>query len=559
MTHTAYPNPDSERDFLCGLLELFADNSPKAREALERVAIDAFTTQEHRWLVEAIGKTLSDHDRPQIADLANTIRENSRDVKQSEHAPEYDLMVDLLKLLATQKQPFHVAIERRAEDVMHAHKQRVSVMAGNDLVVALARDDVDGIAAAQLAISDALSDAPARSRAAPAMTCLADVEPCEVDWLWPGRFPLGRISLLVGRPGEGKSFLTTDMASRVSTGTPWPDGTDCPRGSVVLIAAEDDPGDTIRPRLDAHYADVRRIHLLTGVRSTGKRHERMISLADVETVRQSLEMHPDCKLIIVDPIGSFLGGGVDAHRDNEVRSVLAPIAQLAKEHNVAVVVVAHRRKSVGSNADEMCLGSIAFAGIARAVWHLSRDTEDKARRLLLPGKNNLGREVSGLAFSIIGEPARISWESDPVEMTADDQLVSEKQGREQKRGPDGEATRDAENWLRSILADGPRLAKELNDEWVNGMGGGKRTLERAKVAACVEAFRETVPGGWHWRLPENNLAVLAQGKQLGGLGGLAKNAGNTHSFNGDFPKAAKLFSLGGLEPSEGSQWLADSF
>ena len=559
MTRTAYPKPDAERDFLCGLLELSSDNPAKARESLKHVTVDAFMTQEHRWLVEAIGRTLSDHDCPQIGDLANAIRENSRDIKQGEHAPEYLLLVDLLGIMAEQKQPFHLAIDRRAEDVMLAHKQRVSIMAGNDLVSALARDDRGGIAAAQLVISDLLSGAPARSRATPAMTCLADVEPCEVDWLWPGRFPLGRISLLVGRPGEGKSFCTLDMAARVSTGTPWPDGTDCPHGEVILFSAEDDAADTIRPRLDAHYADVRRIHLLTGVRSTGKQHERMISLADVETVRQSLEMHPDCRLIVVDPIGSFLGGGIDAHRDNEVRSVLAPIAQLAKDFDVAVVVVAHRRKSVGGSADEMALGSIAFAGIARAVWHLSRDTEDKARRLLLPGKTNLGREASGLAFSIIGEPARISWESDPVEMTADDQLASEKQGREQKRGPDSEVTRDAEVWLKKILADGPRLAKELNDEWTNGRGGSARTLRRAQSALGVQAFRVTVPGCWHWRLTENNLATLAQGKQLGLLGHLAKNTENTHSSIGDFPKDAKLFSLGHVGTSGESQWLTDSF
>ena len=88
---------------------------------------------------------------------------------------------------------------------------------------------------------------------------MADMESRPVSWLWPGHIPLGRITLLVGRPGEGKSFLTTDAAARVTTGTLWPDGGDCPNGSVILISAEDDPADTIRPRLDAHCADVRRV------------------------------------------------------------------------------------------------------------------------------------------------------------------------------------------------------------------------------------------------------------------------------------------------------------
>ena len=203
----------------------------------------------------------------------------------------------------------------------------------------------------------------------PILTCLADVEPRPVSWLWPKRIPLGRITLLVGRPGEGKSFLTTDAAARVTTGTPWPDGSDCSNGSVILISAEDDPADTIRPRLDAHYADVRRVHLLSAVRRVnGDGHyERLIMLADVEAIEAALVQLPDCKLIVVDPIGSFLGGGTDAHRDNEVRGLLAPIAMLAEKHGPAVLVVAHRRKSAGSIADDLALGSRAFTAIARSV------------------------------------------------------------------------------------------------------------------------------------------------------------------------------------------------
>ncbi len=166
--------------------------------------------------------------------------------------------------------------------------------------------------------------AKAASKSTPILTCLADVEARAVSWLWHGRIPLARITLLVGRPGEGKSFLTTDIAARVSTGSMWPDGSLCPRGSVILISAEDDPADTIRPRLDAHSADVRRIHLLSAVQRVGDngQYERMITLADVDAIETALIQLTDCRLIVVDPIGSFLGGKTDAHRDNEVREVL---------------------------------------------------------------------------------------------------------------------------------------------------------------------------------------------------------------------------------------------
>ncbi len=163
---------------------------------------------------------------------------------------------------------------------------------------------------------------------------------------------------MVGRPGEGKSFVTIDAAARVTTGTPWPDGSDCPQGSVILISAEDDPADTIRPRLNAHNADVRRVHLLSAVRRVDAdgQYERLITLADVDAIEAALVKLPDCKLIVVDPVGSFLGGRTDAHRDNEVRGVLAPIAKLAEKYGPAVLVVAHRRKSAGNIADDLALG-----------------------------------------------------------------------------------------------------------------------------------------------------------------------------------------------------------
>lgn len=330
----------------------------------------------------------------------------------------------------------------------------------------------------------------------PVLTCLADVDPRPVSWLWPSRIPLGRITLLVGRPGEGKSFLTIDAVSRVSTGTPWPDGSECHKGSIILFSAEDDPADTIRPRLDAHYADVLRVHLLTAVRRADDKgtYERLITLADVDAIETALARMPDCKLIVVDPIGSFLGGQTDSHRDNEVRGVLAPIAALAEKYGPAVLVVAHRRKCAGSIADDLALGSRAFTGIARAVWHLTRDPENKSRRLMLPGKNNLAREGDGLAFSIIGDPPHIAWERDPVAMSADDALAVESQGREQRPGPDADALNAATDWLRFTLASGPRLAKELFDEWKNGQGGSKRTLDRVKQSLQVEAYRPEVPG-----------------------------------------------------------------
>jgi putative DNA primase/helicase len=383
---------------------------------------------------------------------------------------------------------------------------------GGDIVEFIAgRDSQESsdIAALITSLADATAfEDPDRFKSGPVMVCLADVEPTAVDWLWPGRIALGRMTLLVGRPGEGKSFLTCDITARVTTGATWPDGSDCPAGSVILICGEDDPGDTIRPRLDAHYADVRRVHLLSMVRrfgDDGRPRETMFTLADVEALESALKSQPECKLVVIDPIGSYLGGGTDAHRDNEVRGVLAPVAQLLAKYGAAGLIVAHRRKSAGFNADETALGSRAFTGIARAVWHLSRDSENKSRRLLLPGKNNLGPEGDGLAFTIEGNPAAIAWEADPVRMTADEALAVENAGGsvdESKPGPEPKARNAATVWLAGILASGEVEASKVKAE-STAAGLAWRTVQRA----CDElgAIREKngFSGAWQWRLPKD--------------------------------------------------------
>lgn len=242
------------------------------------------------------------------------------------------------------------------------------------------------------------------------------VEPRDVQWLWFGRVPLGRITLLVGRPGEGKSFLTTDMAARVTTGAPWPDGSPCPSGSVILVSAEDDPADTIRPRLDAHGANVRRVYQLSVVRHVnddGKTDEVMFKLEDVAALEAALQAQPNCKLIVVDPIGSFLGSRINGDKDNEVRGVLAPVARLAEKYGPAVLVVMHYRKSAARFADDLALGSRAFTGIARVVWHLTRDSADKGRRLLLPGKNNLAPEGGRSSRSVTSRAPTVNNRQSP--------------------------------------------------------------------------------------------------------------------------------------------------
>ena len=178
---------------------------------------------------------------------------------------------------------------------------------------------------------------------------------------------------------------------------------------------------------------------------------------------------------------------------------------------------------------------------------MTRDSENESRRLLLPGKNNLTQEGNGLAFSIIGEPPRICWEHGSVMMSANDALAAEHVSREQKRGPNAEALGAALSWLRSALTGGPRLAKDLLDEWKNGQDGSERTLKRAKKSLGVESYHKEIPGAWWWRLPAKD-AKLPGEQKLGPLVILAKTAGNLPAFGTDCSKGAKLQESGILGP-----------
>ena len=343
----------------------------------------------------------------------------------------------------------------------------------------------------------------------PVVVCAADIAPQPVAWLWHDRLPRGRITVLAGHAGEGKSFLTTDWAARVSTGRGWPDGAPCERGNVLFVCAEDNAADTIIPRLIAHDADRSKVHILSGVKwrhEDGQEREVVFTLQNISELEGAIRRYRPA-LLIIDPIGSYLGGKVDGHRDNEVRSVLAPLGKLAEKYGVAAVVVAHRPKANGTRADDLVIGSRAFTALARVVWHLSCDPQNPERRFLLAGKNNLARKGCGLAFTILGEgaDAAIMWEDQPVNMSADEGLAAATSLDKEHPGPAPVARNAAAEWLRTLLADGPREAGEVAQE-AKAAGFAWRTVQRAADELAVERVKLRFGGGWVWRL-----SVPAQG------------------------------------------------
>lgn len=366
---------------------------------------------------------------------------------------------------------------------------------------------------------------------------LADVKPERVSWLWPGRFALGKLTLIAGDPGLGKSFLTLDMAARVSTGRGWPDaeGERFEPGGVVLLSAEDGLADTIRPRLDAAGADVTNIVALEAVRGESDRGiemERTFDLStDIKELEDAIQSVKECKLVVIDPVTAYLGG-TDSHKNGEIRGLLAPLSALAERHGIAIVAVTHLNKSNGGPAIYRAMGSLAFTAAARAAWSVSKDPDDPARRLLLPIKNNIAPDVGGLAYRI--EPVGVdgcpvvSWEPESVDFNADDALSANS-----KCGGERTERDDAADWLRELLADGPCSSKDVESE-TKAAGFSMSTVRRAKAAIGVKARKLDFGAGWAWELPEEDahtkpkmptpesVSTFAEGDRL-----------RTNPFNGD--------------------------
>ncbi len=331
---------------------------------------------------------------------------------------------------------------------------------------------------------------------------LADVLPESVKWIWPGRLALGKLTVLSGDPGLGKSFLSLDVAARLTTGQMWPDGGPAPIGSVVLLTAEDGVADTVRARFDAAGGNPERVYVLRAMRHRDA--ERPFCLASDLPTLEELVQRSGARVVIIDPVSAYLGR-VDSYKDNEVRGLLAPLALMAARLNVAVLLIMHLTKNAQTRALYRTGGSIAFIAAARIALIVAKDPDDDSRRLLMANKHNLSAPPSTLAYRLIGEypegPARVDWEPEAVPHAEADAVLMAAGVPE-----DPNERNDADELLQTFLADGDQPATELLKA-AQAKGVTERTLNRAKRRLGIIAVRRGEPGRkgggtWYCRLPE---------------------------------------------------------
>ncbi|MBL7215217.1 MAG: AAA family ATPase [Phycisphaerae bacterium] len=292
---------------------------------------------------------------------------------------------------------------------------------------------------------------------------LSDVEGKEIQWFWPNRIPSGMLSLLVGNPGVGKSFLTMYICSRVSTGEDWPDAENAMEpGSVLLFSDEESLEYAIKPRLDAHQADCRKIFAVPHIKKEDGNPDSFTIDEHIQLLREHLEKMPDCRLIIFDPITAYLGA-VNANNNAEVRGALIGLQSLAQEKNVTILGINHFSKKAELDAIHRILGSTGFVAAARAVWAVIQesyrdDFEGEPGRLLIPVKSNYSIAPTALKFQIVD--SQIVFEDGQHQINIDALLQNaKKKGGRQSNKKDAIAT-----WLKERVGDEPVLADDLQAE-----------------------------------------------------------------------------------------------
>jgi AAA domain len=327
----------------------------------------------------------------------------------------------------------------------------------------------------------------------PVVVSMDTVQRSPVVWLWWPYIALGKLSMLDGDPGIGKSLLMTQLAASLSKGHPLPDQEGVPTFATgtahvtVMLSTEDGLADTLKPRLEDAGADCSKIKVLTGwADADGEEHP--FSFQNMPMLDRTLQEH-DARLVIIDPIQAYLGSGVDMHRANETRPLLEALRRLAEQHNCAIVCIRHPAKSSqGGKAMHRGLGSVDFIGAARTGLFVEQHPTDPTKALLAQTKSNIGP---------LGRTLMFTKDGGTFEWCGRSRLSAEMLAGS-GRGPDPYACLEAVCWLETRLEDGLPVASTVLRDEAEEEGIHFPTLRRAKKALGVRSVKTGEQ--WDWQL-----------------------------------------------------------
>ena len=327
----------------------------------------------------------------------------------------------------------------------------------------------------------------------PDLIRLSDVEARPVRWIWEPYIPARMLSMCSGDPGAGKSYIALSISADLTRGR-LRDGRIVEPANVLYLSVENPIAESIRPRFDLLGGDAARFFVLKGTvaAADGEEMRGSITLSDIPMLEDAL-VETKAKLIVVDPIQSYLGASIDLHRSNETRPILDGLSKLAEAHGCAVLLLRHLSKQSGGKAIHRGLGSIDLSGAVRSEMLAGSLPDDPESRALVHIKSNVGRMGRTLGYSIDGE-GRFSWTGESP-ITASDLLAA-------PEGPERSKRERAQEWLSALLKSGSREEQEIRS-LAESEGFSRATLRRAKDALRVKSRKGTFGGSWIWSLPED--------------------------------------------------------
>ena len=291
---------------------------------------------------------------------------------------------------------------------------------------------------------------------------MSDVELTPVDWLWKPYLPFGKLSVLQGNPGEGKTYFAMHLAAACTNGKLLPNMERMEPFNVIYQTAEDGLGDTVKPRLIEAGADLDRVLVIDD-------SDVQLTLSDERIEKAIIENN--ARLVIIDPIQAYLGADVDMNRANEVRPIFMRLGQVAQRTGCAILLIGHLNKAAGMQSLQRGLGSIDIAAAVRSVMFIGKLKHDPTMRILTHEKSSLAPPGVSLAFSL-GDEGGFRWVGE-YDITADEMLSGIEPQRETK-------TQQAKDLICTLLAGGKQVLSEDIDKAALERGIPGRTVRDAK-------------------------------------------------------------------------------
>ena len=311
------------------------------------------------------------------------------------------------------------------------------------------------------------------------MIKMSEIQSQEISWLWYPFIPYGKLTIIQGDPGDGKTTLVLNIAAKLSRG----EGLDSDMKlskpvNVIYQSAEDGLADTVKPRLELAGADCERILVID---------EKEKSLSMVDERLEKAIVQTRARMLILDPIQAYLGGGMDMNRANEARDMTKKLGALAEKYQCAIVLIGHMNKAAGNKAAYRGMGSIDFFAVARSVLLVGRVEGEENIRAVVQIKNNFAAFGHPKAFAL--SEGGFGWLGD-YEITADEVLGG--------IAPKANKMEQAKHMLRELaLTSNAVLSNEIFD-MADEQGILKRTLENAKKELGIRAKK--INSSWYWEL-----------------------------------------------------------